>query len=809
MYKILTLITIFSFTLFGQTYKQVKIYLNEKEDIRTLVAFNLNLDHFQRTKDNAIVTFLNDAEFNRLTMLNFRYEVLIDDWQVHYNKRAKMTSLGKRQAIEKSTRQFGVTNFGYGSMGGYYTFDEVIQKIDTMKLLFPALITSKTEIGKSVEGRSVYSVKISDNPEVDEDEPEVLYTSLIHAREPESMMQMLYFMFYLLENYGTDTEVTYLVNNRELYFIPVINPDGYVYNETTTPKGGGMWRKNRKNNNGSYGVDLNRNFGPSLYWNAPNGGSSLNSSDETFRGTAPFSEPETESISNFLIERKIKNALNYHTYSNLLIYPYGALEIETPDSLIFREFANDMTRFNHYTSGTDQSTVGYSTRGNSDDFMYDGYPDQIGKIFAMTPEVGNGSDGFWPSQERIFPLAEENLFPNLYYAWVAGEYVSLSNYSFDRTSFAAGDTVHLSAVIKNKGLSDAANVSFFLNADAAKVVVLSSPGMINNLKSRESFPLDSNLVFVLNPILKNGESIQIVLATSLLGVPMSSDTITFIVGKANIVFTDSSETPLTQWDVTSNVAEKWNATTSSYTSSPNSFTDSPNGVYANNATVVMTLKDSISLSNVSNPKLSFWTRFDFENDWDCGVVEISSDQGKTWTAVGGKYSNTAVGQGRQFPFNSPLYDGTQQNWVKEEIDLIQFARKQIKIRFSVLSDEYVQKDGWYLDDISIVTYDDITSLDEVSTPLNFSLSQNYPNPFNPSTVISYQLAVGSLVSLKVFDVLGNEVATLVNAEKAPGEYQVSFNTQLTTNHQPLSSGVYFYQLKAAEFMETKKMILLR
>ena len=177
-----------------------------------------------------------------------------------------------------------------------------------MKLLFPALITSKTEIGKSVEGRSVYSVKISDNPEVDEDEPEVLYTSLIHAREPESMMQMLYFMFYLLENYGTDTEVTYLVNNRELYFIPVINPDGYVYNETTTPKGGGMWRKNRKNNNGSYGVDLNRNFGPSLYWNAPNGGSSLNSSDETFRGTAPFSEPETESISNFLIERKIKNA---------------------------------------------------------------------------------------------------------------------------------------------------------------------------------------------------------------------------------------------------------------------------------------------------------------------------------------------------------------------------------------------------------------------------------------------------------------------------------------------------------------------
>jgi len=91
----------------------------------------------------------------------------------------------------------------------------------------------------------------------------------------------------------------------------------------------------------------------------------------------------------------------------------------------------------------------------------------------------------------------------------------------------------------------------------------------------------------------------------------------------------------------------------------------------------------------------------------------------------------------------------------------------------------------------------------------FALSQNYPNPFNPETNISYQLPVSSKVSLKVYDVLGNEVATLVNEEKPAGKYQVNFNTQHTTNNQQLSSGVYFYRLQAGNFVQTKKFILMK
>ena len=99
--------------------------------------------------------------------------------------------------------------------------------------------------------------------------------------------------------------------------------------------------------------------------------------------------------------------------------------------------------------------------------------------------------------------------------------------------------------------------------------------------------------------------------------------------------------------------------------------------------------------------------------------------------------------------------------------------------------------------------------DRKEIPTAFRLEQNYPNPFNPTTIIDYRLAVNSMVSLKVFDVLGNEITTLVNEVKQPGNYKVSFNAQRTTFKQPLSSGIYFYQLRADDLVSTKKMILLR
>jgi hypothetical protein len=92
---------------------------------------------------------------------------------------------------------------------------------------------------------------------------------------------------------------------------------------------------------------------------------------------------------------------------------------------------------------------------------------------------------------------------------------------------------------------------------------------------------------------------------------------------------------------------------------------------------------------------------------------------------------------------------------------------------------------------------------DASIPAKFNLEQNYPNPFNPGTKISWQLPTRSLVLLKVYDIIGNEVAALVNGEKPAGNYEVNFNAS------KLSSGIYFYRLQAGSFIDTKKMLLLK
>ena len=529
-YKIFFSLMLIFCTSFSQNYKKVKIYFDDQTNIKTLIEAGVALDHFEVGKDNSIIVFISDEEFSFLKSMGIQNDILIDNWFEYY---ANLKTLSPSQVsglIENSRSEYNVAGFHLGSMGGYMTLTEAYAELDTLKNLFPNLITAKQSLGNTIEGRPVYMVKISDNPDVDENEPEVLYTALHHAREPMSLMQMFYFMYYLLENYNSDQSVQYLVNNRAMYFIPAVNPDGYEYNRSGNPNGGGMWRKNRRNNGSSYGVDLNRNYGPYEYWNAGNGGSSITQSSDTYRGTAPFSEPETQMIKDFLASRKIRNTLNYHTYGKYLIYPYGALSYETSDSSIFREYAKDMTRFNKYNYGTDMQTVRYSTRGNSDDYFYDG--DTLangGKIFAMTPEVGNSSDGFWPPQSRIFPLAQENLHPNLYYAWVAGEYVLLDNPNFTQSFFNPGDVVQIYPSVKNKGLSTAYNIQVELTSLSSFVAINSGIINIDSIQFRNTLFSINPLSFTVSSSTPIDTEIKLLFTASTFGTEVSQDTVAIVV----------------------------------------------------------------------------------------------------------------------------------------------------------------------------------------------------------------------------------------------------------------------------------------
>ena len=884
----------------AQNYKQVKIYLDNPSQVSQLLDAGMQFDHFARTKDNAITTFISDNDFQILKNSGFNFDVLIDDWNEYYNQLPKLNEQEKQQFIQQSKDNFNVSGFGFGSMGGFYTLAEVGQELDSMFMLYPNLITQKISIGSSIEGRPIWMVKISDNPTVNESELQVFYTALIHAREPESMEQMIYFMYYLLENYGSDPEATYLVNNRELYFVPVINPDGYEYNHITNPNGGGYWRKNRRNNGGSYGVDLNRNYGPMAYWNAPNGGSSTVPSDETYRGTAPFSEPETQAIRNFLASKNINNALNYHTYGNYLIFPYGALGHETPDSTTFREFAMDMTSFNGYTYGTDLQTVGYSTRGNSDDYYYDG--DVIlnsGNIFAMTPEVG--ATGFWPSQSEIFPLAQENVKPNLYYAWVGGEYISLENANFTQPYFNPGDAVSFTPSFKNKGLADGSNIHIDLNSLSSYATITNGSAVVTSIPARSSFTLPSPFSFTIAGNAPAEEVIGLEFVISDGSTIMRIDTLNLIVGTPDVVWADTTIDPLILWTVTKTPSnsQQWDATTSTYYTPPISFTDSKIGNYVDNATVTMTLTNSIDLSLYTNPRLVFWTKYDIESNWDYGQVSISTNNGSTWIPLEGQYTEPGVGSFQ--PNGEPLYDGFRSTWVREEIPLTGYTSSNIKFRFQLRSDGYITRDGWYVDDIGVIVYTIVpveltsfsaaqrdqnvaitwTTASELNnqgfeiqrsasnnnsesrnwetigyiegsgtsieshfysftdrSPLSgksfyrlkqidfdgtvkyfneaevefefvkeYSLEQNYPNPFNPNTSITYSIPSAGYVNLTVYNLLGSEIAVLVDGYKEAGIHQVDFASDKIDKN--IGSGIYIYTMKAGNFVQTRKMILLK
>ncbi len=894
MKKLLTILLFISVLIVqAENYKKVKIYADNTNRYSSIVNCGIDLSDAFFNKDNSVNIFITDTEYEKLLQNGVKMDVLINDWNKYYENLPKLTADEKKSFATESNDKYGVKGFGFGSMGGYYTMSEIYAKLDSMRILYPNLISAKYVIGYTYENRPIYAVKISDNPDLDEDEPEVLYNSLIHCREPAAMMAVMYYMYYLLENYGTDAEATYLVNNREMYFVPLINVDGYEYNRSTDPSGGGMWRKNRHPYSGGIGVDLNRNFG--YMWGYDNNGSSNYISDETYRGPSAFSEPETEAFRQFCNGRTFNTAFNYHTYSNYLLYAWSYELVPTPDSSVFLEYAMDIVKYNGYEYGQPPALL-YEVNGCTDDWMY-GEQTEKPKIISFTPETGSDSDGFWPAQNRIYPIAQENLKPNLYLAWVAGDYVSVTGANYSSQYFNPGDqNIALNLVVKNKGLSDANSISATITSLNPDVTFSTSTITFNNIPARTEVAASNPLVFNVGSTLTAGTKVGFVVKTFSNGVQMASDTLNIVIGTPIYAFVDENDNPATLWNITANpTTPKWEATTAAYHSASTSYTDSKTGTYLANATVTMTTKDPIDLSTLNGPVLSFWTKYEIEDEWDCGKVQVSTDNGNSWVTLSGQYTSAASGKGTQTPSGSPIYDASQNTWVNEMIDLGAYSTSQIKLRFELKSDNSINKDGWYLDDIGIfsyavvpveltsfvgiaiantvvlnwatatetnnngfeieksqdghswknigfitgagttseiqnynyidnnpsngINYYRLTQVDydgskTIIAPIqvnytgiaSFNLEQNYPNPFNPSTTIKFQIPTNELVQIKLFDVLGNEVVTLVNEQMESGIYSIEFNSAKYNN---LASGTYFYTIKAGNYSATKKLMLLK
>ncbi|HEY6626265.1 MAG TPA: M28 family peptidase [Ignavibacteriaceae bacterium] len=184
----------------------------------------------------------------------------------------------------------------------------------------------------------------------------------------------------------------------------------------------------------------------------------------------------------------------------------------------------------------------------------------------------------------------------------------------------------------------------------------------------------------------------------------------FYVASQVIAFYDEANN-INNWTSTSG----WNITTSKYVSPPTSFTDSPGGNYSNNVTSSLKYSSQISLSDVLGATLEFDTQWSIEIDYDYGQIQISTNNGSTWTSLTGLHTNPGVGSFQ--PNGEPLYDGTQLTWVHETIDISNYANQNITIRFYFRSDGSLTYDGWYVDNIKITTYE-ATSTFQLSVIVN-------------------------------------------------------------------------------------------
>lgn len=764
MNKILSciaLILVFNLSVSAQStpsIKYSKVAINiAKTDIVNLEKMGLQFDHGEYLKDKQhFVTTLSAGDMLLLKKSNYSFKILVDDETANFIT----NNIGKDfyEADKQASLPFGdgtcapiensITTpaaFGQGSMGGYYTLAEIYAKIDTMIMKYPTLVRRDT-IGYSFEKRPLIVVKISDNVNKDENEPELFLHSLQHAREPMGMMQLMFFMQYLLENYNKDAQVKEIVNNREMYFMPCMNPDGYEYNRSTNPNGGGLHRKNRNNTNGaitSIGTDLNRNYG--VDWGYDNIGSSPDPNSETYRGPSAFSEPELQAVRNFVNGRKFILHVDYHTYSNVFIYPYGVPQNHNPQPLDEQKFygysKTVLPRHNFFGVGTAPETVGYSVNGVSSDWYLVGDTAKRSKIYSYAAEIGSAADGFWPQRNKILPLAKEQLWHNFQLAYMAGSYVDDQDASPMSILSTSGNFLN---TVMQTGLTPAPiKISIIPLQNIATV-----GSMINAPAAAYLTSKTIKISYTLSSTIQPGQTIKFVWKFSTGGINLY-DTITKIY-RPTVLLTDNMEGNLTtNWTTTG----QWNFSTRNKYAGLKSLHDASGANYADNANNIITCNKVFDLSNTTAAYLGYYTFYKSESGYDKLTVEISVN------GIAGPFTPVCGKQTVTENFGTlglqPAYTGSRGNWVREFINLSAYKGKtNVAFRFRMTSDGNTNNEGFYIDNLELIKTS-VNGLQNVSTTTaDNALFKVYPNPATNVLFASYTSKKTGNIKISVIDNAG-------------------------------------------------------
>jgi len=720
---------------------------------------------------------------------------------------------------------------------GYRTYEDLLTELQQLEVDYPELC-KLYDIGDSRgkqysdEGNSnyddyyheIWAFKLSDNVTEEEDEPGVFYIGEHHANETISLEVTMYILYHLLENYGTDPTITNNVDNTQIWFIPLVNPNGH---KLVTDEDYIFWRKTIRDNdensmitpatsfyNCPDGVDPNRNYG--FQWGYV--GTNSDNSNWCYNGPNAWSEPEVQAVKGFLDTHQFYAGLTYHSYGEYICSPYNySKNIITPDHAALEEIMDEMAILTGYDAFAGIEL--FPIMGPLDDYAYG-----VHGTFCYTVELGTQ---FIPPYWYIENICEENIDAALFLL----DRINHSSLTGHITDADTGDP--LQAEIFIEGIDD---VGVF------------------------RYPYISNEMYgTYYRLLTEGDYNVIVSAYGY--VPQSFEDISIIgtdVTILDVALIPQSET----FDVTGSVMDGntgmpiENATIEILNCNIPSVTTDLNGeyiipdlypydlefkVYKNDYIV---LSDEYSVSGQNN--LLHFILYQIEDEsfedgeldscWECeGNVDWFIDGS---TAYEGTYS-VRSGEASTYEYSDLLLTACFEQ--EGQISFYHSVSCQYNYDFfrfhidNILMGEWSGNLGWdlasypissgihtfkwsYIKNGSVNAYSDCVWIDNIvfagsnSDDLLISgitvLKQNYPNPFNPSTEISYQVSGKSKVNLSIYNIKGQLVKNIINEFIPAGEHSIVWNG-LNMNDKLVSSGIYFYKLKTNDYEKVRKMILLK
>ncbi|GAB5399851.1 MAG: hypothetical protein Aureis2KO_14360 [Aureisphaera sp.] len=791
MKKLILLLAIFAgFNCFPQEVQEIhqraKIHFENHGDLQELFRLGIPIDHGIQFQEKYVLSDFSLSEVQRAKDAGFRVDILIEDSKAYFLQNNKKVTINRDAAVCDVFYEVP-DNWNFGSMGGYYTYQEFLDELDDMFALYPNLMTAPENIGTfltdgqpdnsttpPIGGNGIKWVKISDNPNSDaEGEPKILYNSITHAREPTSLSQTLFYMWYLLENYETNREVKEILDNTELYFVPVVNPDGYLYNELTDPNGGGFWRKNRKD---GHGVDNNRNYDYYIDGDPSNNiwggeGTSSDPNSQIYHGVAPFSEVENLAMKWFCEQHDFVLGLNSHSSGNGIFFPYGYTgSAFTPEHELYLDFLEEMTSRNDYFF---VKTNGIA--GTANDFMY-GTVGTHNKIYALTPEIGSQ---FWLPMNQIIPSCLDMMYVNISAAKMANNGVNI----FDRSGPFTGNqpVADQQFELKRLGLTESHDYVVSINPISSNIESTGVPQTFSGLVPMES--VEGVLQYTLDPGTAAGDLIAFEIV-----VDNGSFESTLLIekkfGLEVPVLTDTGD-DTDNFDTTD-----WGTNNVFFVSAPSSIADSPFTQYPSNEDSSITLSDPIDLSDAVGASVSFYARWEVEQNEDYVQFEVSTDNGANWIPQCGLFTDSGVPGGVQ-PQGEPIYDGLQDDWVLEQIDLSEYIGESILVRFQLVSGPSDNRDGFYFDDLTInIVNDDILDTSDIAQTA-FGI---YPNPVEDilsitTSLQNYKVEIFNLQGQLISKDLGNS-----------GSQEIDYSD--------LASGVYLLKLSSEGTVQTFKIVRL-